>query len=160
MSRIPFRSDEFWNCPSMAGRDGPLLNLLENLRPLKATAGIKITDLPNEILTRLPHYLACLDDWYATIQTCRRFYNTCANTKATFPAFFARDHTEGCWLIHADLLMAGSARQVANWAITSQQTRQELWDAIHMEDDEGLLKLGVEKRGGALETSEPSMRPI
>lgn len=128
----------------MAGRDGPLLGVLEHIRPLKATTGLKVTDLPNAILTRLPHYLACLDDWYATIQTCRRFYQFCGHTKATFPAFFARSHTDGCLPVHIDLLIAGSVRQVADWAVKSWLNRQELLDAIVMEGDEGLLKLGVE----------------
>lgn len=144
MSLLPFQHDRLWNGPSMAGRDGPLLNLLNNLRPLKPTTGLKVTDLPDGILARLPHYLTCLDDWYATIQTCRRFYQTCGNTKATFPAFFTRP-PRACGLPHhTDLLMAGSARQVADWAVTSQENRQELWDAIDAEGDEGLLKLGVE----------------
>lgn len=128
----------------MAGPDGPLLNLLQHIRPPKAAAGLKVTDLPNEILCRLPHYLACLDDWYATIQTCRRFYHTCGHTKATFPAFFTRRHSDGCLPVHIDLLIAGSARQVADWAVKSKQNRQELVDAINMEAYEGLLKLGVE----------------
>ena len=105
---------------------------------------MKVTDLPNDILTRLPHYLGCLDDWYATIQTCRRFYQTCAHTKATFPAFCARDPIDGYLPMNTDFLMAGSARQVADWVIKCQQNRQELCDAIRMEDDEGLLKMSVE----------------
>ena len=73
-----FRSDKFWNCPSMDGRDGSLLNVLEQLKPLTAVeparvcSGMKVTDLPNDILTSLPHYLDRLDDWYATVRTCRR----------------------------------------------------------------------------------------
>lgn len=134
----------------MAGPDGPLLNLLENLKPLtaveapKATTGMKVTDLPNDLLISLPYYLGSLDDWYAVIRTCRRFYHTCVNTKATFPAFFVRSHKDGLLSVHRDLLMAGSARQVADWAVRSQQNRQELWDAIFTEGEEGLLKLSVE----------------
>ncbi len=147
----------------MAGPDGPLLNLLERLRPqltegaavaekaskvvgvtTTGAPGVKVTDLPNEVLAGLPWYLECVDDWYAVVRTCRRFYHTCNNTKATFPAFFARNYTKGCLPVHSDLLMAGSARQVADWAVKNQQTRQELWDAIEMESEEELIKLGVE----------------
>ena len=134
----------------MAGPDGPLLDLLENLKPLtaveapKAETGMNVTDLPNDILTNLPHYLYCIDDWYAVIRTCRRFYHACATTKATFPAFFARRFTKDSLPVHCDLLIAGSIRQVADWAVRSQENRQELWDAITMEADEGLIKLGVE----------------
>ena len=134
----------------MAGPDGPLLNLLENLKPLTAVearkmeTGMNVIDLPNDILTSLPHYLDCLDDWYAAIRTCRRMYHACATTKATFPAFFARRFTKGLLPVHGDLLMAGSIRQVADWAVKSQGNRQELWDAIAMEADEGLIKSGVE----------------
>ncbi|KAM0806412.1 hypothetical protein BDR22DRAFT_30559 [Usnea florida] len=145
-----FRSYKYWHCPSMAGPDGPLLNLLENLKPStaveapKVETGLNVTDLPNDILTRLPHHLYCIDDWYAVIRTCRRFYHACATTKATFPAFFARRFTKGSLPVHRDLLMAGSIRQVADWAVKSQENRQELWDAIDMEADEGIIKLGVE----------------
>ena len=134
----------------MAGPDGPLLNLLENLKPStavetpKVETGLNVTDLPNDILTNLPHYLYCIDDWYAVIRTCRRLYHACATTKATFPAFFARRFTKGSLPVHRDLLMAGSIRQVADWAVKSQENRQELWDVITMEADEGLFKLGVE----------------
>ena len=138
----------------MAGPDGPLLNLLEILKPStaveapKVKTGMNVTDLPNDILTNLPHYLYCIDDWYAVIRTCRRFYHTCATTKATFPAFFARRFTKGSLQVHhevhRDLLVAGSIRQVADWAVKSQENRQELWDAITMEADEGLFKLDVE----------------
>ena len=105
---------------------------------------MNVTDLPNDILISLPHYLYCIDDWYAVIRTCRRFYHACATTKATFPAFFARRFTKGSLPVHLDLLMAGSIRQVSNWAVKSEENRQELWDAITMEADEGLIKLGVE----------------
>ena len=134
----------------MAGPDGPLLNLLENLKPLTAVEAPKVetrmnvTDLPNDILINLPHYLHCIDDWYAVIRTCRCFYLACATTKAIFPAFFARRFTKGSWPGHRDPLMAESIRQVADWAIKSEENRQELWDAITMEGDEGLTKLGVE----------------
>ena len=43
-----------------------------------------------------------------------------------------------------NLSMAGSIRHVADWADKSQGNRQELWDAIAMEADEGLIRLGVE----------------
>ena len=138
----------------MASPDGPLLNLLENLKPSTAVeapkkeTGMNVTDLPNDILTILPHYLYCIDDWYAVIRTCRRFYHACATTKATFPAFFARRFTKGSLEVHRkvhwDLLTAGSIGQVADWAVKSQANRQELSDAITMEADEGLIKLGVE----------------
>ena len=144
MSLVRFQIYEYWDCPSMAGPDGPLLNVLEHLRPSKAAARLKVTDIPNDILTRLPHFLTCLDDWYATIRTCRRFYHTCGNTKAVFPAFFVRHQKDGCLPVHKDLIMAGSARQVADWAVKSKRNRFELLDAIHMEADEGLLKLGAE----------------
>ena len=133
----------------MAGPDGPLLNILETRKPLtavegpKVETGMNVTDLPNDVLTNLPHYLHCLDDWYALICTCRRFCHACATTKTTFPAFFARRFTKGS-SVHRDILMAGSVRQVADWAVKSQENRQELWDAITMEADEGLIKLGVE----------------
>lgn len=134
----------------MAGPDGPLLHLLEKFEPLtvdeapKMEAGMNVTDLPNDILTSLPHYLDCIDDWYAVIRTCRRFYHACATTKATFPAFFARRFTKGSLPVHRDLLIAGSSRQVADWAVKSEDNRRELWSAITMEADEGLFKLGVE----------------
>ena len=134
----------------MAGPDGPLLNLLENLKPLtaveapKVETGMNVTDLPNDILTSLPYYLYCIDDWYAVIRTCRRFYHACATTKTTFPAFFARRFTKGSLPVHRDLLMAGSIRQVADWAVKSQENRQELWDAITLGADHGLVMLGVE----------------
>ncbi|MCJ1452074.1 hypothetical protein MMC28_002415 [Mycoblastus sanguinarius] len=96
---------------------------------------MQLINLPAELLTSLPNYLYSLDDWYSLVRTSRRFYNTCAHTKAVFPPTFLEHHPHQ--------LLAGSVRQVADWAVESEEKRKLLWDAITKGND-GLLNLSIE----------------
>ena len=104
---------------------------------------MQLTDLPAELIANLPDYLHSLDDLHSLISTSRLFYNTCANTAAAFPPTFAKKYGQSLFPPHPHLLLAGTARQVADWAVQSEENRQQLYDAI-TRGNEGLLDLALQ----------------
>lgn len=104
---------------------------------------MQLTDLPAELIASLPNYLHSLDDLYSLVGTSRIFCNTCANTSATFPPTFAKKYGQNLLPPHPHLLLAGTARQIADWAVQSERNRQELYDAI-TRGNEGLQDLAVQ----------------
>jgi len=104
---------------------------------------MQLTDLPAELIASLPNYLHSLDDLYSLTSTSRIFYNTCANTSATFPPTFAKKYGQNLLPPHPHLLLAGTARQIADWAVQSERNRQELYDAI-TRGNEGLQDHAVQ----------------
>lgn len=101
---------------------------------------MQLTDLPPELIAKLPDYLHSPDDWYVLIRTARCFYNICAETKATFPPNFAKHNSMAP---HPQVILAGSARQIADWAMGGKENRQRLCDTIS-QGNEGMLKLAIE----------------
>lgn len=104
---------------------------------------MQLTDLPAELIASLPNYLHSLDDLYSLIRTSRFFYNTCANTFATFPPIFAKKNGQDLLPPYPQLLLAGTARQIADWAVQSERNRQKLYDVITAGNEE-LLDLAVQ----------------
>jgi hypothetical protein len=104
---------------------------------------MQFRDLPAELIASLPNYLHSLDDLYSLISTSRIFYHTCANTFATFPPTFAKKYGQNLLPPHPHLLLAGTARQIADWAVQNERNRQKLYDAITRRN-EGLQDLAVQ----------------
>lgn len=104
---------------------------------------MQLTHLPAELIASLPYYLHSLDDLYSLLRTSRVFYNTCANTSATLPPTFAKKYGQNLLPPHPHLLLAGTARQIADWAVQRKENRQRLYDAIGR-GNEGLLDLAVQ----------------
>jgi hypothetical protein len=104
---------------------------------------MELTDLPAELIASLPNYLHSLDDLYSLISTSRIFYNTCANTSATFPPTFVKKYGQNLLPPHPHLLLAGIARQIADWAVQNERNRQKLYNAITRRN-EGLQDLAVQ----------------
>ena len=102
--------------------------------PNASNAAVHISTLPMEILSQLPHFLDNLDDLYALLSTSRLFYHACAGTSAKLPPSPTTDKR---------LTLAGTARQVADWAVQSQEHRDKLWSAIE-DGNYGLLRLASE----------------
>ena len=104
---------------------------------------MQLTNLPAELIANLPTYLHSLDDLYSLISTSRIFYHTCANTVATFPPTFAKKYGQNLLPPHPHLLLAGTARQIADWAVQNERNRQKLYNAITRRN-EGLQDLAVQ----------------
>ena len=102
-----------------------------------------LLDLPTELIAILPNYLHSLDDHYLLLRTCRTLYMTCANSNAKLAPDFAKKYGQPLLRPHPHLLLAGTARQIGDWAVQSEQNREELLKAIQSGND-GLLKLAVE----------------
>jgi len=71
---------------------------------------LHITKLPMEILSQIPYMLDSIDDLYALLSTSRIFYQACAGTSAKLAPSRRMERR---------LTLAGTARQVANWAMQS-----------------------------------------
>ena len=80
-----------------------------------------ITQLPMEILSKLPYLLGNLDDLYALLSTSRLFYQACAGSRVKLPIGPATEKR---------LTLAGTARQLAEWAAESQENKARLRAAI------------------------------
>lgn len=91
---------------------------------------MNINDLPPEIVALLPDYLHSLDDLYSLLHTSRTFYRCCALTRARLSPPFAKKHGQHLLSPHPLLILAGTARQIGEWAVSSKEGRQELWDSI------------------------------
>ncbi len=104
---------------------------------------MQLTDLPAELIASLPNYLHSLDDLYSLLSTSRVFYNSCANTSATLPPTFAKKYGQSLLPPHPHLLLTGTARQIADWAVQSAGNQQELYDAI-TQGNKGLLDLAIQ----------------
>lgn len=93
-----------------------------------------ILSFPTEIICELPQYFNDLDDLYAFLKTCRLFNNACACTPVKLPMSKAMDKR---------FVIAGSARQLSDWAAQSKDHKDWLHEAIQKRDD-SLLKLSFE----------------
>ena len=102
---------------------------------------MRLDELPEELLIRLPDFLDSLDDLYALLRVSRIFYRTCFDTKATFPPLFAK--RDGQALFSDHLILSGVARQVGDWAVKAEESRGKLHAAISNGND-GLLALANE----------------
>jgi len=77
-------------------------------------AELHITKLPMEILSQIPYMLDSIDDLYALLSTSRLFYQACAGTSAKLAPSRKMDKR---------LTLAGTVRQVADWAVESPSNR-------------------------------------
>lgn len=101
---------------------------------------MQLIDLPAELIVYLSYHLDSVNDLYSLISTSRVFYNLCANSLAALPPRFPKRYGYGLLQPHPYLLLAGTARQIADWAVQSEGNRQNLYDAI-TRGSQGLLDL-------------------
>jgi hypothetical protein len=97
-------------------------------------ADLHITKLPMEILSQLPHMLDSIDDLYSLLSTSRIFYQACAGTSAKLSPSRRMEKR---------LTLAGTARQVADWAVKSTSKKLEFAYALE-KGSPGLLQLAFE----------------
>lgn len=95
---------------------------------------VPILRLPLEILSQIPYGLENLDELYALLCTSRLFYQICSKTPAKLALSSKLD---------SRLAVIGTARQIADWAVESQQNREKVGSAISG-GNAGLLALAVE----------------
>jgi hypothetical protein len=101
---------------------------------------MKLLDLPSDITSLLPTYLHSITDLYALLSTCRALYNAFAFSEAKLPPILPRLYGQPLLPPHPHLILAGTARQVADWAIASRENRAVLYESL-LEGNCGLLKL-------------------
>ncbi|MCJ1242242.1 hypothetical protein MMC14_010249 [Varicellaria rhodocarpa] len=101
---------------------------------------MQLLDLPTELLALIPQHLSCLQDHYNLIRTCRAVYHNCAFVRSPLPPVDPNSHDPPPFLPRPRLLLAGVARQIADWVIQSESNRSQLNDAL-LRGNEGLLDL-------------------
>ena len=104
---------------------------------------MQLLDLPPELLELLPHHLSSLQDLNSLLRTCRFFYHVCESSKAALPPAFPKLHGQSLLPPHPHLLLAGVTRQVADWAVQSDENRTELYETLLL-GNEGLLNLATQ----------------
>jgi hypothetical protein len=101
---------------------------------------MKLLDLPSDIISLLPTYLYSITDLYALLSTCRALYNAFAFSEARLPPILPRLYGRPLLPPHPHLILAGTARQVADWAIASRGNRAVLYESL-LEGNCGFFKL-------------------
>src|SRR5580658_8735202 len=101
---------------------------------------MKFLDLPSDIITLLPTYFHSITDLYALLSTCRALYNAFAFSEARLPPILPMLYGRPLLPPHPHLILAGTARHVADWAIASRENRAVLYESL-LEGNCGLLKL-------------------
>lgn len=101
---------------------------------------MQLTDLPEALLSKLPNYLDTLHDRYALISSSKPLYKACANTQATFPPIFPGNPNNHRSSAYSHFIIAGSARQLADWAVSSDENRLKLGNTLAVGGIRELLK--------------------
>jgi len=101
---------------------------------------MKLIELPSELILLLPPFLHSIDDLYSLLQTCRTLYQHYADSRVALPPIFAKRDGQRVLPPHPHLLLSGTARQIADWAVESKANRHELLQTLPGRM-EGLLSL-------------------
>lgn len=103
-----------------------------------------LLDLPEDLVGSLPFYLDSIHDLYSLIRCSRALYTICGRSNASLsPRLLeTRDARHHPLQPHPHLLIAGTARQVGNWAVQSISNRNALHSAI-IRGLEGLYELSM-----------------
>ncbi|KAJ7704323.1 hypothetical protein B0H17DRAFT_1193570 [Mycena rosella] len=102
--------------------------------------------LPFELLATLPHYLYSIEDLLSLSETCRALYRACADPAPNDVLRLAATSGRIFFRPHPHILIAFTARQVADWAVQHDDRRYLLELAIQSGVDE-LLKLALRVAG-------------
>jgi hypothetical protein len=104
---------------------------------------MSLVELPPKLLSNLPRYLHTIEDLCSLFSTCRTLYRTCANPNPKIISRLAANSGRIFFRPHPHLLIAATARQVADWAVKHDDRRFLLEEAIQGGVDK-LLKLAIE----------------
>ncbi|KAJ6590017.1 hypothetical protein DFH09DRAFT_1140676 [Mycena vulgaris] len=91
---------------------------------------MSLNTLPADLLLNLPQYLDSIEDLYSLFSTCRTLYNTCADPDPNLVLRLAANSGRVFFRPHPHLLIAATARQVADWAVKDDDHRYLLEEAI------------------------------
>ncbi|KAJ7069969.1 hypothetical protein C8F01DRAFT_538956 [Mycena amicta] len=106
--------------------------------------------LPPELLLKLPYFVHCIEDLLALSSTSRALYRTCANPSPKLISKLAADSGRIFFRPHPHILIAATARQVADWAVQHDEHRFRLEEAIRGGVDK-LLELAIDVAGLTME---------
>ena len=101
---------------------------------------MRLLELPSDIINLLPTYLYSITDLHSLSSTCKALHIVYASSPAKLPPVLPRLYGQPLLPPHPHLLLAATARQVADWAIRSRANRTALYEALS-EGNDGLLKL-------------------
>jgi hypothetical protein len=104
---------------------------------------MRLLDLPFDIISLLPTYLHSITDLYALLSTCRALHNAFAFSEVKLPPILPRLYGQPLLPPHPHLILAATARQVADWAVASRGNRASLYESL-LEGNHGLFKLSQE----------------
>ncbi|KAJ7134386.1 hypothetical protein C8R44DRAFT_870029 [Mycena epipterygia] len=99
--------------------------------------------LPTELLLNLPFYLYSIEDLCSLFSTCRTLHHACANPDPKVVPRLAANSGRVFFRPHPHLLIAATARQVADWAVRHKDHRYLLEVAIQG-GVEKLLELAID----------------
>ncbi|KAJ7645610.1 hypothetical protein DFH06DRAFT_590729 [Mycena polygramma] len=91
---------------------------------------MSLDTLPAELLINLPNYLHSLEDLCSLFSTSRTLYRACANPEPKVIPRLAASSGRVFFRPHPHLLIAATARQVADWAVQHDDRRLLLEQAI------------------------------
>jgi len=100
---------------------------------------MKLDGLPVDVLTYLPEHLLSIYDFYSLFSTCRLFYEQYGIPHA-HPYALPPLTPSHIMQPYPHLLIAGTARQIGDWAGRSKHNDDELYDCL-ARGNEGLLEL-------------------
>ncbi|KAJ6584690.1 hypothetical protein B0H19DRAFT_1106105 [Mycena capillaripes] len=103
---------------------------------------MSLDTLPPELLLNLPDYLHSIEDLCSLFSTCRTLYRTCGNPDPKIIPRLAANSGRVFFRPHPHLLIAATARQVADWAVKHDERRFQLEVAIQGGVDK-LLELAI-----------------
>ncbi|KAJ7175414.1 hypothetical protein C8R46DRAFT_1347158 [Mycena filopes] len=90
---------------------------------------MSLVSLPAELLLNLPEFLHSLEDLYSVFSTCRILFLACANpSPKVIPRLAANSRV--FFRPHPHVLIAATARQLADWAVQDAERRYLLETAI------------------------------
>ncbi|KAJ7134351.1 hypothetical protein C8R44DRAFT_770279 [Mycena epipterygia] len=104
---------------------------------------MSLVTLPPELLLNLPFYLYSIEDLCSVFSTCRTLHHACANPDPKVVPRLAANSGRVFFRPHPHLLIAATARQVADWAVKHDNHRYLLEVAIHG-GVEKLLELAID----------------
>ncbi|KAH7874806.1 uncharacterized protein C8R40DRAFT_1160905 [Lentinula edodes] len=107
---------------------------------------VNLIDLPLEILSYLPLFIRNIEDFTEAASTCRTLYVAFSITSPNCILRLAAASAPTFSGPHPHFLIAATARQISDWALSNAENTQRLRLAFQS-GVEGLLELCIEKAG-------------
>ncbi|KAJ6497670.1 hypothetical protein C8R45DRAFT_135397 [Mycena sanguinolenta] len=107
---------------------------------------MSLDTLPAELLLYLPQYLHSIEDLLSLFSTCRTLYRACSNPNPKIVLRLAAASGRVFFRPHPHLLLAATARQLADWAVEEDHRRYLLEAAFHGGVDK-LFELAIDVVG-------------